>query len=113
VTAQRLPSVVHQDAAEPDSQARGYSGQSAGLGSEIRFGSPQVLLHAARHLESPGTKSYAITEARSLVPPFGACKIGSAVSFGNLLLGEVGQQHVGVGLTLTEQFWPGGLSAGF
>ena len=60
----------------------------------------------ARHLESPGTKGYSIAEARSLVAPFGACKIRSAVSFGDLLLGEVGKQHVGLGLTLTKQFWP-------
>ena len=60
----------------------------------------------ARHLESPGTKGYTITEAQSLVAPFSACKIRSAVSFGDLLLGEVGQQHVGLGLTLAKQFWP-------
>ena len=60
----------------------------------------------ARHLESPGTKGYTIAEARSLVAPFGACKIRSAVSFGDLLLGEVGQQHVGIRLTLAKRFWP-------
>jgi hypothetical protein len=60
----------------------------------------------ARHLESPGTKGYSIAEARSLVAPFGACKIRSAVSFGDLLLGEAGQQHAGLGLTLAKKFWP-------
>jgi ubiquinone/menaquinone biosynthesis C-methylase UbiE len=60
----------------------------------------------ARHLESPGTKGYTIAEARSLVAPFGAGQIRSAVSFGDLLLGEVGQQHAGLGLALAKQFWP-------
>ena len=58
------------------------------------------------HLESPGTKGYTIAEARSLVAPFGSCKIRSAVSFGDLLLGEVGQQHGGLVLTLAKKFWP-------
>ena len=60
----------------------------------------------ARHLESPGTKGYAIAEARSLVAPFGGGKIRSAVSFGDLLLGEVGQRHAGRGLTLAKRCWP-------
>ena len=60
----------------------------------------------ARHLESPGTKGYTIAEAQSLVASFSACEIRSAVSFGDLLLGEVGQQHVGLGLTLAKRFWP-------
>jgi len=60
----------------------------------------------ARHLESPGTKGYTVAEARHLVAPFGACKINSAVSFGDLLLGEVGQQHTGRALTIAKRFWP-------
>ena len=60
----------------------------------------------ARHLESPGTKGYTVAEARSLVAPFGACEIRSAVSFGDLLLGEVGQQHTGPSLTIAKRFWP-------
>jgi SAM-dependent methyltransferase len=60
----------------------------------------------ARHLESPGTKGYTLAEARRLVAPFDACRIRSAVSFGDLLLGEVGQQHVGRGLTVAKRFWP-------
>jgi ubiquinone/menaquinone biosynthesis C-methylase UbiE len=60
----------------------------------------------ARHLESPGTKGYTTAEARSLVAPFGAGEIRSAVSFGDLLFGEVGQQHAGLGLTLAKKFWP-------
>jgi ubiquinone/menaquinone biosynthesis C-methylase UbiE len=60
----------------------------------------------ARHLESPGTKGYTIAEARPLVAPFGACRVRSTVSFGDLLIGEVGQQHAGLGLTLAKKFWP-------
>jgi hypothetical protein len=41
-----------------------------------------------------------------LVAPFGTRKIRSAVSFGDLLLGEVGQQHAGLGLTIAKRFWP-------
>lgn len=60
----------------------------------------------ARHLESPGTKGYTVTEARHLVAPFGTSKIRSAISFGDLLLGEVGQQHTGRGLTIAKRLWP-------
>jgi ubiquinone/menaquinone biosynthesis C-methylase UbiE len=60
----------------------------------------------ARHLESPGTKGYTIAEASALAEPFGASKIRSAVSFGDLLLGEAGQRHPGRGLTIARQFWP-------
>ena len=41
-----------------------------------------------------------------MVAPFGACEIRSAVSFGDLLLGEAGQQHTGRGLTIAKRFWP-------
>lgn len=60
----------------------------------------------ARHLESPGTKGFTVAEARQLVAQFGTCEIRSAVSFGDLLLGEVGQQHIGRGLTIAKRFWP-------
>jgi SAM-dependent methyltransferase len=60
----------------------------------------------ACHLESPGTKGYNVSEARALTAPFSACKIRSAVSFGDLLLGEVGQQHAGRGLTIAKRLWP-------
>jgi ubiquinone/menaquinone biosynthesis C-methylase UbiE len=60
----------------------------------------------AHHLESPGTKGYTVAEARRLVAPFGACKIRTTVSFGDLLLGEAGQQHTGLGLTIAKRFWP-------
>jgi ubiquinone/menaquinone biosynthesis C-methylase UbiE len=60
----------------------------------------------AHHLESPGTKGYTVSEARRLVAPFSACDIRCAVSFADLLLGEVGQQHAGPGLALARRAWP-------
>lgn len=60
----------------------------------------------ARHLESPGTKGYTVSEARGLVAPFRACGIRSAIGFGDLLLGEVGQQHGGRGLAIAKRLWP-------
>ena len=60
----------------------------------------------AHHLESPGTKGYTVSEARRLVAPFSRCDISCAISFADLLLGEVGQQHASPVLTLARRFWP-------
>lgn len=60
----------------------------------------------AHHLESPGTKGYTVDEAHRLVASFDACEIRSAIGFGDLLLGEVGQQHSGPRLAMAKRFWP-------
>jgi len=60
----------------------------------------------AHHLESPGTKGYTVAEARCLVALFASNKIRTAVSFGDLLQGEVGRQHTGLGLTIAKRLWP-------
>jgi SAM-dependent methyltransferase len=60
----------------------------------------------AHHLESPGTKGYTVSEARRMLAPFGACQIRPAVSFGDLLMGEVGQQHIGSALVIAKRLWP-------
>jgi SAM-dependent methyltransferase len=60
----------------------------------------------ARHLESPGTKGYTVAEARALVARFRASDVRSAVSFADLLLGEVGQQHPSRALTTAKRLWP-------
>ena len=60
----------------------------------------------ARYLESPGTKGYTVAEAYRLLPPFSTCEIRRAISFGDLLLGEVGQQHAGIALALAKRLWP-------
>lgn len=62
-----------------------------------------VYMH---HLESPGTKGYTVAEARRLVAPFGTCQVRCIVSFGDLLLGEVGQQHASRGLAIAKRLWP-------
>jgi hypothetical protein len=41
-----------------------------------------------------------------LVAPFGPFAIRTAISFGALLLGEVGQQHTGRGLAIAKRLWP-------
>jgi SAM-dependent methyltransferase len=58
------------------------------------------------HLESPGTKAYTLAETRRLVAHFGVREVHCIVSFGDLLLGEVGQQHAGRGLTIAKRIWP-------
>jgi len=60
----------------------------------------------SHHLESPGTKGYTVSEARRLVAPFSQCDIRCAISFADLLQGEVGQQHASPVLTLARRFWP-------
>lgn len=60
----------------------------------------------AHHLESSGTKGYTVAEARHLVALFGSHKIRTAISFGDLLQGEVGQQHAGLGLEIARRLWP-------
>lgn len=57
-------------------------------------------------LESPGTKGYTLAEARSLLESFALNSTRSAVSFGDLLLGEVGQQHTGMSLSIARALWP-------
>jgi ubiquinone/menaquinone biosynthesis C-methylase UbiE len=60
----------------------------------------------ARHLESPGTKGYTVAEGRQLVAPFGASRVRSAISFADLLLGEVGQRHGSRELVIAKRCWP-------
>lgn len=60
----------------------------------------------ADHLESPGTKGYTVAEARRLTASFRVCDVRSAISFGDLLVGEVGQRHGSRGLTIAKRFWP-------
>ena len=60
----------------------------------------------AHHLESPGTKGYTVAQAQRLVASFGSSDVRCAVSFADLLLGEVGQQHRGPLLTLGKRVWP-------
>lgn len=60
----------------------------------------------AEHLESPGTKAYTKAEARDLCSAFSEITISTQLSFGDLLEGEVGQQHSGFLLRLAKKMWP-------
>lgn len=60
----------------------------------------------SRHLESPGTKAYSVAAARCLFAGFSNVEIGTQLSFGDLLLGEVGQRHRGVALTAAKAVYP-------
>ena len=60
----------------------------------------------AHHLESPGTKGYTVAEARRLVVPFAVHQIRTAISFGDLLLGEAGQRHMSRPLSIARHAWP-------
>ena len=60
----------------------------------------------AHHLESPGTKTYTVEEARALFKDFRHVDARSALSFGDLLEGAVGQRHGGPLLTLAKRVWP-------
>jgi len=58
------------------------------------------------HLESPGTKAFSVVQAQGMMSRFSevACRI--QLSFGDLLLGEVGQRHRGLLLTAAKKVWP-------
>lgn len=60
----------------------------------------------AAHLESPGTKTYSIAQARQLMSDFATSSPRSRLSFGDLLQGEVGQLHGGKLLTIAKRLWP-------
>src|SRR6185437_11877628 len=44
----------------------------------------------AEHLESPGTKAYSVRDAQTLTAMFDTCRVSTQLSFGDLLMGEVG-----------------------
>jgi len=60
----------------------------------------------AQHLESPGTKGYTVREGRHLAQNFRRATVTSAVSFGDLLQGEVGQRHSSPVLAMAKRLWP-------
>jgi ubiquinone/menaquinone biosynthesis C-methylase UbiE len=60
----------------------------------------------AKHLESPGTKAYSIEETRRMFSKFEKSQVRSQLSFGDLLLGEVGQRHRGIVLATARKLWP-------
>lgn len=60
----------------------------------------------ARHLESPGTKAYTITEARALFASFAEVDVRTTLTHADLLESAVGQGHAGVALSVARRLWP-------
>ena len=60
----------------------------------------------ARYLESPGTKSYSVAEARKLFDDFSQVQIRTVLTHGDLLESDAGQRHRGLLLTLARKLWP-------
>jgi SAM-dependent methyltransferase len=60
----------------------------------------------AAHLESPGTRAFSVRGARKLFAAFSSATFRVQLSFGDLLLGEVGQRHRGTLLGLAKALWP-------
>lgn len=60
----------------------------------------------ARHLESPGTKAYSESEARSMFANFSNVSIATQLGHGDLLSSGVGQRHKGALLTVARLLWP-------
>ncbi len=58
------------------------------------------------YLESPGTKAYTVEEALALFDCFESVRVRPILSFGDLLLGEVGQRHRGALLTFAKRLYP-------
>lgn len=60
----------------------------------------------SKHLESPGTKAYSMKEAHKLFHEFSDIHMSVQLSFGDLLLGEVGQKHKGILLKIAKALYP-------
>lgn len=60
----------------------------------------------ARHLESPGTKAYTVTEATELMRGFDGVRIRTVLTHGDLLASEAGQRHRGIALAFAKAIWP-------
>ena len=60
----------------------------------------------SRHLESPGTKAYSYSEARSLFHDYHDVDIDSVLTHGDLLTSAAGQRHQGPLLNIARRIWP-------
>jgi len=60
----------------------------------------------ANHLESPGTKTYSIEEARKMLSQFVQVDMKIQLGFGDLLEGAAGQRHSGILLSIAKKLWP-------
>jgi len=60
----------------------------------------------SRYLESPGTKAYSYSEARSLFRNYCDVDIDSVLTHGDLLSSAAGQRHQGPLLNIARRIWP-------
>lgn len=61
----------------------------------------------ANHLESPGTKAYTLSETREMCSRFSKVNAWSLLSFGDLLMGNVGERrHASRSLRILKRIWP-------
>jgi len=59
-----------------------------------------------KHLESPGTKTYTIDEAKGLMRGFEGVQINTVLTHGDLLSSSAGQRHRGPLLSIARAIWP-------
>jgi ubiquinone/menaquinone biosynthesis C-methylase UbiE len=66
----------------------------------------------SEYLESPGTKSFTVLEAKNLTKMFSKSEISVQLSFGDLLEGDVGVRHKGLMLSIAKALYPRSLIKG-
>jgi SAM-dependent methyltransferase len=59
-----------------------------------------------RYLQSPGTKAFTVAQMRAMCAAFSSVEIATHLGPGDLLLGDVGQRHRGISLSLAKTIWP-------
>lgn len=60
----------------------------------------------ARYLESPGTRSYTVDEARALFGAFAEVTVAIRLNYGDLLQSQAGRRHRGPLLAIARAVWP-------
>lgn len=60
----------------------------------------------SRYLESPGTKAYSVSEAKTLFKKFQSARISTVLTHGDLLTSSAGQRHKGALLNVAKLIWP-------
>lgn len=60
----------------------------------------------AKHLESPGTKAYTVSDAKQLFGGFANVEVDTVLTHGDLLASRAGQRHRGPLLAIARWIWP-------
>jgi len=60
----------------------------------------------SRYLESPGTKAYSVSEARTLFSAYDSVVIRTVLTHADLLESSAGQRHEGRLLSIARRIWP-------